>query len=269
METYKLGEFTVDLVDNPAQSLSKKEQYMLVQQAIPVTRKAFGNEGVTETDIITHAIEVSTAIYLKNKYGDLLAFSTCVPEDVTSGTIVHLKGTAVRPESQGKGFYSILIPLRVLVEAEKHPNKKLLVGTRTQNPRVYEKSIKLGLFPKYDQPTPEYLKPVACDYAALVREKHSDFQSEKGLEFDSDVLVARRAYGFVNEAGQEETFCMYGDNVPKARDERINQFINNNLDFQNGDAVILIGSFSRENCLNMLRGYRGDVSEILQRFSNR
>lgn len=267
MITYELNKFIVEVVDNPAESLSKKDRADLIQQAIPVTRKAFGNEGVTETDVITHAIEVSTAVFIKDQHNRLLAFSTCVPEYVGMHTVIHLKGTAVYPEIQGEGLYSILIPLRVLFEAEKHKSKELLVGTRTQNPRVYEKTVKLGLYPRFDKPTPDYLKPIAKEYAALVREKHSDFKSKRGLEFDMDNLIVRRAYGNVNAKGEEETFCMYGDNVPNARDERVNEFIRKNLNFKNGDVVLLIGAYSKENCLSMIKEYKGDVSKIVERFS--
>jgi len=267
MNTYDVGEYVVEVVDNPSQTLSDRERHSLIQQAIPVTRKAFGSEGITESDVIAHAIEVSTAVYIKNKIGELLAFSTCVPEKIENSIVIHLKGTAVRPEIQGEGLYSILIPLRILFEAQKHNGKDLLIGTRTPNPRVYEKVVKLGLYPRINEPTPDYLKPIAKEYAAIVRQKHSDFQSKKGLEFDADKLIARRAYGIFKENGEEETYSMLGDNIPSARDERITEFMKKNLNYKNGDAVILIGPYSKEKCIAMLEEYKGDVSKIVNNFS--
>jgi len=87
------------------------------------------------------------------------------------------------------------------------------------------------------------------------------------LEFDADNLIVKRAYGNIKQNGEEETFCMYGDNVPNARNEQINEFIRKNLNFKNGDAVLLIGPYSRENCLSMIKEYKGDVGKIVKRFS--
>ncbi len=268
MERFAIGnDLMVEVIKQPMTTLTVGGIAELVQQAVPVTRRAFGNEGVTETDVLTHVIQVSTAVIVRDSHGQLIAFSTCIPESVEGNTIIHLKGTAVRPEFQGAGLYSILVPLRILVEAESHQNVKLLVGTRTQNPRVYEKAVGLGLFPRPDSPVPNWLKQTAEEYAALIREKHSDFRSQHGLEFDRETFVIRRAYGYTTQDGKEETFCLYGDSVPEAKDIRINQFLKKTLDFQNGDAILLIGPYSQDLCIKTLKEYVGSTKEIIERFS--
>lgn len=254
METFQLGKFTIELVDDPATTLKPHQREELIRQSIPVARKGFRNEAVTESDIITHAIEISTGVYVKDAAGNLIGFSGCVPENVLGRTVIHLKGTVLLPEYQGVGLYGVLTPVRILREAERYDATELLIGTRTQSPVVYRfMSRKVGLYPKVDEPTPEELKPIAEAYAAIVREKHSDFQSKYGLDFDRDALVIRRAYGMVDEYGNESGFCMYGDDIPGRDDEEVNRFIKDNLDLPNGDAVLLIGPVSREKNLDILR----------------
>ncbi len=255
METFKLGEFRIELMDDPAGTLSQEERNKIVAESIPVARKGFGNEGVTESDIYTHAIEVSTAVFVRNTSGQLLGFSGCVPETVLGRTVIHLKGSAVIPEFQGHGFYSFLTPIRILNEAGRYGGSKMLIGTRTQSPVVFRfMSKKLGFFPKLDEPIPAELKPVAAAYAAVVREKHSDFKSKSGLQFDKDTFVIHRAYGGTNDRGEEYGFCMYGKNVPWIKDdEQVNKFMQNQLDLNDGDAFLLLGYFSKEKNLATLR----------------
>lgn len=256
MEKIKLVKYGIDIIDNPLETLSKSDRNKLVQACIPVARKGFGHEGITESDIELHALDVTTGIYVSNEQGEVVGFGGCVLEEVDGEKIVHLKGSAIMPEHQSSGLYKIITPVRVLREVEKE-GTDLYVGSRTQNPRVFEfMSNVLGLYPQVDEDVPERMKTVAEGYASIVQNKHSDFVPKDGIVFDKNILAVRRAYGGVDENGEEFGFCMYGDNVPPARNQRTNQFITENLDFQNGDAIILLGQFSKDDYLNCLQSIK-------------
>lgn len=254
METFELGRFTVDVVDDPASNLTLDQREELIRESIPVARKGFKNEAVTESDIVTHALEVSTGVYARDASGSLIGFSSCVPESALGRTVIHLKGTVLLPEYQGGGLYPVLTAVRILREAERRGAADILIGTRTQSPIVYRfMSKSVGLHPKVDETIPEDLKPIAEAYAGIVRLKHSDFQSKHGLDFDCDQLIIRRAYGMVDASGNEQGFCMYGNNIPWVTDdEEVNVFIRSKLDLHNGDAILLIGPFVRKKNIAIL-----------------
>ena len=272
METYKVGDYTIEIVSDPMNTLSAIEREKVIRECIPVTRKAFRNEGVTETDVIIHAVEVSTGVYVKDKEGKIIGFSSCVLECLMDKNIIHLKGTALSPEHQGEGIYPILIVLRILSEAEKHDSSNLLIGTRTQSPIVYYSTCeKLGLYPRINECIPDDIKPVGKAYATLISEKHSDFKPMNGVEFDPDTFIIRRAYGGVDNNGNEFGFCMYGNNIPWLKNnEKVNNYIKSNLDFNNGDAFLLLGPFDYSKNYDMLASaiYRMNPYKlpILERF---
>jgi len=272
METFILGNYILNLVDNPKNKLDSKEKDIVLEQAIPVARKAFRNEFVTESDIITHAIDVSTAVYIKNITGNLIGFSSCVPENVLGKIIIHLKGTVLLPEYQGDGLYSLLIVLRVLAEAEKQSTDDILIGTRTQSPVVYyTMSEKLGLYPGLSRSTPDELKTIATVYAQLISDKHSDFHPSGGVDFVQSSLVIRRAYGGVNENGKEFGYCMYGNNIPWLRNnEVVNDYVKSHLNLENGDAFLLLGKFDYQKSFNLMADCMQKLaptkSDVLERF---
>ena len=262
MERLLIGNYKVDVIDNPKQTLTKKELDDLVQACIPVARKGFGNEGVTESDIYTHAVEVNTGIYIRNEQGELIGFGGSSLEEVGEKSVVHLKGAAILPEYQGKGLYSILTPLRAIREAEKN-GPEVYIGTRTQNPRVFEyMSNRLGFYPKVDETPEKNLEKIAETYATLVNEKHSDFRSKGGVGFNKESFVVKRAYGFVNEEGEEQGFCMYGENMPQAKDSRIDNYLQKNLDFSNGDAMILVGKFDEKT---YMKAYEAGINQLQEK----
>lgn len=245
MERLLIGGYKVDIIDEPQKTLTKTELDQLGIAAIPVVRKGFGNDGITESDIRTHALDVDTGIYIRAGDGELVGFGGSGLEEVDGKSVVHLKGAAILPEYQGLGLYNILTPLRAVREAEKN-GPEVYVGTRTQNPRVFEYMTgKLGLHPQTDSEPDEDLESLAASYAQLVYDEHSDFRSQGGVGFDKDTFVVKRAYGFIDAQGLERGFSMYND-IPHAKDKRIEDYLHSNLDFNNGDAMILVGRYDEE-----------------------
>lgn len=273
METYTLGSFVVELVDDPERSLDEKIKEKYIRESIPSARKAYRNEKITEYDIIIHAINVSTGVYIKDANDTLIGFSTCVPETAEDFLVTHLKGTVMSPEYQGHGIYGILTSLRILREAEKHTHGNLLVGTRTQSPIVFRMMTeKLGLYPNINENIPNAYKSVAETYARIIRDKHSEFKSVKGLEFDPETFIISRAYGAVDEKGREYGFSMYGEKIPWLKDnDKINNYIKEHLDIQNGDAFLLLGPFDRIKAFNLLeesvRSMNIVESALMKRFA--
>jgi len=248
-ETFFLQDYIVYLVDNPlGMGSSLKES--LIKKCIFIARKGFNNEKVSENDVLIHALDVDTGVYISDRK-DLIAFGGGVVDEVEGEKILHLKGTAIIPEHQGKKLYQIITSLRALKESEKF--RDFYVGSRTQNPRVFEFMTKnFDMWPKMGVEIPKEIKEVAGKYANYVQNKHSDFIPTNGIVFDKNNLIVRRAYGFVGENGDESGFCMYGDSLPSTKDQSINEYFKSNLNHNDGDAFILFGNFNKKKYLRNL-----------------
>src|SRR5690348_10402480 len=135
MNVFQLGDFTIKVVDNPADALSTQEKRRLLDESIPITQKGFGNEkvygndSVNEAECRAHLIEVSTLIYVEDPSGRMIGFSSCIPVTVDNHTIIHLKGCILHPDYRGQGLYNILTTTRILHEARRHAHETLLIGT--------------------------------------------------------------------------------------------------------------------------------------------
>lgn len=253
MNVFQVGDFTIKLVDNPADALSMQEKRKLLTESIPLVQKVFRNEIVSEAENTAHLFEVSTLIYVEDLSGTLIGFSSCIPVIVENHTIIHLKGCILHPAYQGRGLYNILTTTRILHEARHHDNKTLLIGTRTQNPRVFQNmSMRLGLYPQVHEKTPEDLRKIAEVYAAHIWEKREASQPQRGLALDENMVITR-AYDYLSEKGDHGELCIYGKNIPWAVDERVNDFFRKNLHLSSGDAILLLGPFSFERTLDVLR----------------
>ena len=260
MEIFEFPQFTIELVEDPSKTLDPAAKDQLVEQCIPVARHAFRNEGVGRNDIIKHAIKVPTAIFIKDKIGRLMAFSSSVVSEVGGRTMIYLEGTAIDSQYQGHGLYGLLVAIRILHAAETHDLHQPLICTRTQSPIVFRTMTKkLGVYPDPSRPTPPDIQRTAVEFAETVYRDYSDFRSRDGLQFDSSTLTMRRAYGKTDEDGNDVGFCMYGENIPwcdpqkDPQAEQINAFFRDHVKLQNGDAFLLIGPYDRQKAMLLLK----------------
>ncbi|MCL4486942.1 MAG: GNAT family N-acetyltransferase [Chloroflexi bacterium] len=237
------GQYRFQVVDNPSRTLDEAQKASLISQCCPVVRAAFGNPKITESDIVKHAIEVSTAIFVWHQDDRLIGFSSSVVDHAKGRDIVYLEGIVIDPKFHGLGLYSPLISLRILLGLRTLGTHQALVCTRISSPRIVKTMIRgFGLYPKPGTATPEHLRDAADEFADKVRRDHSDFQ---GSRFDREHLVVRQAYG--------PGFCMYGDDLPRCGDDKeIDDFVEQNLNYKDGDAFFMIGECSRDQVLKRL-----------------
>lgn len=144
-----------------------------------------------------------------------------------------------------------------------------LIATRTQSPLVYSAMCrKLNLHPSADFISEE-VKTLAQKVAKRLYESYSSFKSKNGLVFDKEHLIIRKAYGYFCEDGKEMGVSMYGKNIPFCKDDFVaNQFMQDFIDFNNGDAVLCIGRFDRKTTCRLLEESLGRII-FQKRFSER
>lgn len=277
VELLHLQGYQIQLVLDPAKSLAESEREQLIRECIPVARGGFRNDGVTESDIRLHAIQVAMALYVREEASqNLVAFATTALKPDRTPPVIYLEGTVIGPQAQGRGLYDILIAVRILAGLERLTaavDSQVLVSTRTQNPIVFRTmSTKLGLYPHVDEPTPNDVAVAAADLAVIVRDQHSDFVSPRGLEFDPPgrSLVYELAYGYVDEAGNVRGISMQGDNISWTGDQKIDGYVQDQLNFNNGDAFLMAGWCNRKRVVALLDAAIAKVSpddrSLLARF---
>lgn len=272
-EEINLDEYTIEVIDNPSNDLDSKVLEEMASQCVPVARKAFGNEGMTKSDALIHALEADTGIYVRDDSDQIVGFGSCVLEEISGEKIIHLKGTAISPEHTGQGLYKVITPLRALRENEK-VDGDFFIGSRTQNPIVVQyMSKELEMYPRPGVETPPDIRKLSESYAEYIQRKHSDFVPEAGITFIPEDNVVKRVYGGRDPDGNEFGVCMYGDgeeDVPTARDEQVDEFVRSRLDFENGDAMILMSRFRPEPYIESLSSacQRLDtMGKLYERFS--
>jgi hypothetical protein len=253
MKSLKLGELTFEIVHRPLETLTKELMEEYKTASVPAARNGFGNPNITESDIELHVLKSNTTIFVRDVSGSILGFSSSDIINVNGTPIIYLQGTAISRTDQGKGIYNVFNPLRIVCEMDGLGLTEAYVGTRTQSPITFWNMVKkFEMFPRPKQETPEEIGKIAESLAQDLYDNHSDFQHPGGLTFNPKTLVHKMAYGnMVN--GVPTGFCMYGNNIPWVKeDQEINDFLRANVDFQNGDAMILLGKVDYSMPASML-----------------
>jgi hypothetical protein len=250
---FRAGGMTYELIESPLQTLGAAEKAKYRAGCIFVARDGFGNPDITESDIELHVFNSSHTIFTRDDSGELLAFSSSSVEHARGQPVVYLQGVAVSQKGQGQGIFSVIAPLTIAIEMRKLGISDAYMAARTQSPILFRAMVtKCGLYPQPGMPVPEDIGDIGADLARLLYDGHSDFRSSQGLVFDRRVLIQRKAYGVIRD-GKEAGLCMYGANIPFCRnDPKVNSFFEENLDFSNGDAVIMVGKVNHESAVRQL-----------------
>lgn len=187
------------------------------QEVADLTNKGFGI-GTTVEDVKNHVFPVDR-LYLAFEDSKLVAFASFDHHCFFDKKILYLSGIIVDPECQKQGVFTHIN--KTEIEAS---NPDYLV-MRTQNPVVYgatKRHLTETLYPNGENATDEALLIAA---ATAIHYNYPRLQ----LQDYFDHLVVRGAYG-----------TSFYDSIPFDRDGT-SVFDNLKLDYQKGDAVVLVG----------------------------
>ena len=155
-KTYEFKDFSFEIFNDPANKISKTSQDELTWECTQLEKDTSGHTRLHLADTRQQLFDTSTLILGRDKSRHIFSFSTSNVINIDLYHIIYLKYTVVSCAHQGKGFYSILLALKILEEAHKIKQSDsqidenhILLGSRTQNPLVYHVcDQKLGLFPQ-------------------------------------------------------------------------------------------------------------------------
>ena len=247
MKKFSIGGWVLEVVQYPLETLSQLEQDNYCRESVPITRAAFGSDKITESDVRLHALDSSTTVFLRDNGEKLMGFSSSIIKKIENKSIIYLQGTVIKKDLQGKGLYGLCIPLRIMSEIEKLKQigveeNEIFISTRTQSPIIYKVMTNLGLFPQPFVKTPAEITELGEQFAQELYDKHSDFRTPGGLNFDKENLVMRNSYDK----------CMYGENIPFIGEQIIDDFMKSKLNFQNGDAFVILGKYNPKTTAKIL-----------------
>lgn len=256
-----MSEVSVDLaaggrlriVRDPATSLSPD----VIEQSMPhwvaITRSAFENDAIPESDVRIHALEVRFGAYLEVD-GQQVAFTSAdiLTPSALDAPALYLEGTALHRDWQERHLYWPLIACRLAVGKATGCG---FITTRTPNPRVCRSLRRFAPYPIFDQ------KPTFADaaeqIAAELYHNHSDYRREGGCLFDRATGVQRNAYaGRMNRT------------LPPTGDTRIDQWFAKHVDADAGDAVIVVCALHEDACEEQTqRAFGLPFGELVDRVS--
>lgn len=206
----------INFVERPS-LLSAEVKADLVERCYPLVCSGFVQEPCDEVleDTQNHVLNCQH-LWLYEEYGRLLAFTTWDEYEVDGAKVLYLGGVMVAPEAQGKGVAASMIDSAW----ERYPSRYLVA--QTQNPVMYSSLLRGGfqVYPSKSIRSPGEVLRVA--------------------------LGVTKARGWVVLDGANPQFrlgtygkCLYGVR-PVDRDEEVERFFSQNLDFNRGDAFLLV-----------------------------
>lgn len=254
-ETYQVGEFLVETYDDPSVNLSPSDQERLIREFIPVASGGFDKHEFNEDVVRRHFLNTSTTIVIREGSGQVAGFAGSSILDIGTDKVIYLQGGTIAKSCRDRNLYRIAIGARIMADVRKISkeyvdNKKVFIAGRTQSPIGYKfMHRKLGVFPYPNGYIYRTLKNKAVKVAQKIYEEFSDFQSSEGVMFDTNSFVLKRSFGLVS-GGEESGYSLYGNDIPFCKDDdAINQYMVKHIDWNNGDALILLGYYNKQDVL--------------------
>lgn len=260
--TYQVGEHKIEAYHDPLTNLSLAAQQTLIGEFMPVAQNGFDGQTVDEESVRQHLLKTSTTIVIRHSFNQIVGVAGSSILDIDGYKIIYLQGGVISKDCRDHGLYRLAMAGRILAEVKKlepvwTKNKKLLIAGRTQSPIVYKfMHRKLGTFPNPDGYIDKDLKNKAKKLVKNIYEQFSDFQSSQGCIFDDNVFVARRSFGTILD-DQEIGINLYGNSIPFCKnDNMINEYMIRNINWNNGDALIMLGYYRPQAVLSLFHGQK-------------
>lgn len=261
METYQVGEFLIEAYDDPSVNLSLSAQQRLIREFTPVADDGFDKHDFKEEVVRRHFLSTSTTIVIRERTGRVAGFAGSSLLDVDEDKVIYLQGGTIARSCRDRSLYRIAVGARILAEVRKinkHyvDNNRVLIAGRTQNPITYKfLHRKLGFSPYPDGYVHHELKHKAKKIAQKIYDAFSDFKSSEGCIFNANFFVLKRSFGSMS-GGEESGYSLYGDNIPFCKnDDAINRYMKQHLDWHNGDALVMLGYYNKQDVLDLFQGH--------------
>ena len=256
---FSLGSYEFEILVNPRENASKTYQDYLTLECTNVARDGFGNPDMSSDEIEARILDTSMSVFVRDRSGKIFAFSTSSVKTIDDYYVIYLPSTVVAKKYAGKRIHNVTLYLRVCEEIknikkidQSVSEDHILIAGRTQSPLVYRiLNRKLGLYPNPDGSCDDKIRVVAEKLAHGLCGYPDDMPFPNPFLFDQDHLISKKAYKLISET-EEIGVNLYDSSIPFCQsDDEINTYMKNYLDWQNGDALIMIGPYCQDKVQDM------------------
>ena len=256
-ETFQVGEYLVEVYNDPSESLSLQRQEKLIQECLLVARNGFGEQYVDEDAVRQRLIKSSTSIVIRNHSKQVVGIAGSSILYLDEGVVIYLQGATVSKKYQTLGLYNLSVAARIMIELKKidshhMKDEKIFIATRTQSPLIYRfMHRKLGLFPYPNGYIDKNIKIIARKFSTIIHSNHNHYKNQTINLFDDNVFIIRKSLKIIKDE-REILLNIYKDRIPFCTDDdEINEYMKENLNWNNGDALIMIGIYRQKDIVSL------------------
>ena len=258
---YDFGNYSIEVINEPKENIKKSLIEDLVEECTELSRSSFGSKDISKDIIKRHLLDTSTTILGRDCLGKVFGFGSSKIIKIEEFSIIYFQCIVISNEYKQKGLYNIFIYLRIINEISNIKRiygfidkNNILIGGRTQNPIGYRTLNKaMGLFPNPNGFIEDKIRGIGRKFAkSLYDDDCNHNNSANPFVFDDKTFIAKSAYksGISNESDEVD---LYNSKIPFCNDIEINNYMKENMDWKNGDSIILLGYYNSEKVKKFLR----------------
>jgi len=258
---YNFEDFNIEIINDPKVNIDKSSIEDLILECTNLSRDSFGCLGISKELIKRHLLETSILMIGKDLLGKIIGFCSTKIVKIENFHIVYFQCVVVSNRYKKNGLYNIFIPLRI-IEGVKLIKKidsifdknNILIGGRTQNPVAFRVVNKLiGSFPTPNGFIDERIRHIGKSFAKSIYDddcKHNDYVHP--FDFNEETFIAKSAYK-TSSNNQMNEVDLYNSNIPFSNDYNVNNYMKENINWKNGDAIISLGYYNSDKIKNLLK----------------
>lgn len=242
---YEFADYTVEVIHNPSHNLPKKLQAELVAECTELSRNSFGNPHIEE-EFVRHCIlESSTTVFGRDYKGQLFGYTSNRVHIVEQYCVIYLQSIAIMERYKGTGLRRMMHSIKMIEEIYQIRQlaltfKHILIAVWTQSPMSVQFLVReLDLFPKPNGFIDHNIKRISKKIVNHLYGAHKN--NPQLIMFDEENFVERGAYQSITQIGAHGVYPL---GIPFCHnDDEINDYMKQHLNWQNGDALILLGHY--------------------------
>ena len=266
-----INNISIESHNNIKNTFSKSSKDYLIKQCTEIAIDSFGSDAISEEDVCRHILDSYTTIIARDEQSNVIGFSSSDIKNAGGFHIIYFQSTVIANHHKRTGLHKIFLALRIIEGVKRiksigkcNDENQILLGGRTQNPRISRRSRKsLDLFPNLDGFIDEKIRPVGRIFAHSLYEddcKHSPY-GHPSFIFDDETFVAKSAYKFASNK-QGDKASLYDNNIPFSSDSKVDEFMKTRINWENGDALISLGFYKNDKVRELL----DESKQILARY---
>lgn len=233
----------VRILERPGRILSVEEQRVLITDIKDLTQRCVKGMDLDYGIFKENSPSLNNAVLTlirDTKTGNLIAFNALSIMDLKVGKmserVIHLGLVMIDPSVRARGLSWLLYGLTVNILFLRNHLDPIWISNVSQVPSIIG-MVEEGFANAYPAPLTKH--PRSLEHLLLARAIMKDHRSVFGVgddcEFDEEKFIIKNAY-----TGGSDNLKKTWEEAPKHRNDKINEFCHEHLDYQRGDDFLQI-----------------------------